>query len=174
MRLCATRLYWSSRYAPPRSTRPYGMSWYALPRRKGGHMNSQDIKNLKRRYFVWLYKTTKEAFDKYERKFTQTDIDQDILLEMENTLLGAYLPHEKKALEKLINDFREYIFSKEKACLELKYQGKKTNPDFIFLDMKLNAIEKLISKELGRRTLEEIKGLYESEMIGRILRSMEH
>ncbi len=137
-------------------------------------MNKQDVRNLQKRYFVWLYKTTKEAFDKYERKFTQTDIDKDILSEMENTLLGAYLPHEKEALEKSINDFREYIASKEKACLELKYQGKKTNPDFIFLDMKLNAIEKLIAKELGRRALEEIKRHYEREMIGRILRSTEH
>jgi len=137
-------------------------------------MNKQDVRNLQKRYFVWLYKTTKEAFDKYERKFTQTEIDEDILLEMESTLLGAYLPHEKEALEKLVNDFREYISNKEKTCMELKYQGKKTNPDFIFLDMKLNTIEKLITKELGRRALEEIKGLYELEMMQRILRSMEH
>ena len=137
-------------------------------------MNKQDVKNLKKRYFIWLYKTTKEAFDKYERKFTQTDIDKDILLEMENTLLGAYLPHEKKALERFVNDFKEYISNKEKACMDLKYQGRKTNPDFIFLDVKLNAIEKLIIKEMGRRALDEIKGLYELEMIQRILRNLEH
>lgn len=137
-------------------------------------MNNQDIKNLKKRYFIWLYKTTKEEFDKFERKFTQTDIDKDILAEMENVLMGSYLPHEKVALEKLVNDFREYIAAKEKSCLELKYQGKKTNPDFIFLDVKLNAIEKIIVKELGRRALEEIKRLYEKEMARRILRGSEH
>jgi hypothetical protein len=137
-------------------------------------MNKQDVRNLQKRYFVWLYKTTKEAFDKYERKFTQTDIDKDILSELESTLLGAYLPHEKVELEKLIDGFKDYISSKEKACMDLKYQGKKTNPDFIFLDMKLNAIEKLIAKELGRRALEEIKRLYEREMLQRILRSTEH
>ena len=137
-------------------------------------MNNQDIKNLKKRYFIWLYKTTKEAFDKFERKFTQTDIDKDILLEMENVLMGSYLPHEKAALEKLTNDFREYISGKEKSCLELKYQGKRTNPEFIFLDVKLNAIEKLITKELGRKALEEIKALYEKEMTCRILRGAEH
>jgi hypothetical protein len=136
-------------------------------------MNNQDIKNLKKRYFVWLYKTTKEAFDKFERKFTQTDIDKDILLEIENVLMGSFLPHEKVALEKLTNNFREYIASKEKSCLELKYQGKKTNPEFIFLDVKLNAIEKLIIKELGRKVLEEIKALYEKEMTCRIWRSAE-
>lgn len=137
-------------------------------------MNNQDDKNLKKRYFVWLYKTAKEAFDKYERKFTQADIDKDILTEMENTLMGVFLPHEKSALEKQVNDFREYIANKEKACLELKYQGKIANPEFIFLDLKLNAIEKIISRELGRKGLEEIKALYEKEMTERILRSMEH
>lgn len=137
-------------------------------------MNKQDVKNLRKRYFIWLYKTTKEAFDKYERKFTQTDVDKDLLMEMENELLGAYLPHEKAHLEKFVNQYREYISAKEKSCLELKYQGKKTNPEFIFLDVKLNAIEKLIVKELGRRGLERIKTLYEIEMTERILRSTEH
>jgi len=137
-------------------------------------MNKQDVKNLRKRYLIWLYKTTKEEFDKYERKFTQTDIDKDLLLEMENQLLGVYLPHEKANLEKFVNQYREYISGKEKACLELKYQGKKTNPEFIFLDVKLNAVEKLIVKELGRRGLERIKALYELEMVERILRSAEH
>ena len=137
-------------------------------------MNNQDVKNLKKRYFVWLYKTTKEAFDKYERKFTQVDIDKDVLLEMENTLMGSYLPHEKIELEKMVNNFQEYISAKEKACLELKYQGLRTNPEFIFLDVKLNVIEKLIAKELGKKALEEIKALYEKEMTLRILRGAEH
>jgi len=137
-------------------------------------MNKQDVRNLRKRYLIWLYKTTKEAFDKYERKFTQTDIDKDLLLEMENELLGAYLPHEKVQLEKFVNQFREYISAKEKSCLELKYQGKITNPEFIFLDVKLNAIEKLIAKELGRRGLDKIKTLYELEMVERILKSTEH
>jgi hypothetical protein len=137
-------------------------------------MDNQDNKNLKKRYFVWLYKTTKEAFDKFERKFTQTEIDKEILKEVENTLMGAYLPHEKAELEKLVNSFQEYIAAKEKSCLELKYQGLRTNPEFIFLDVKLNAIEKLITKELGRKALAEIKALYEGEMMQRILRSTDH
>jgi hypothetical protein len=137
-------------------------------------MNIQDSKNLKKRYFVWLYKTTKEAFDKFERKFTQTEIDKDILQEIENALMGSYLPHEKAQLEKLVNDFQEYIATKEKACLELKYQGLRTNAEFIFLDVKLNVIEKLITKELGKRGLAEIKALYEKEMTQRILKGAEH
>ncbi|MDD5408530.1 MAG: hypothetical protein PHC71_00330 [Candidatus Omnitrophica bacterium] len=137
-------------------------------------MNRQDEKNLKKRYFIWLYKTAKETFDKYERKFTQVDIDQDILIEMEKELLGSYLPHEKDALQKHINDFQKYIEDKEKACSELRDQGKKTNPEFIFSEIKLDAVEKVITGELGRRGLEEIKSLYEEEMIGRILKNTEH
>lgn len=136
-------------------------------------MNNQDVKNLKKRYFVWLYKTAKETFDKYERKFTQVDIDKDILDEMEKELLGSYLPHEKDAIQRQINDFHKYIENKEKACSELRDQHKKINPDFIFSEIKLNAVEKIIVKELGRRGLEEIKSLYEKEMTKRILKSTE-
>jgi len=137
-------------------------------------MNSQDEKNLKKRYFVWLYKTAKETFDRFERKFTQLDIDNDILAEMEKELLGAYLPHEKDALQKQIDDFQNYIDEKEKSCAELRDQDKKINPEFIFSEMKLDAIEKVITRELGKKGLEEIKSLYEKEMTQRILKSTEH
>jgi hypothetical protein len=137
-------------------------------------MDNQDVKNLKKRYLIWLYKTTKEAFDKFERKFTQVDIDKDVLKEIENTLMGSYLPHEKAELEKLVDNFQDYIAAKEKACLELKYKGVRTNTDFIFLDVKLAAVEKVIAKELGKRGLEEIKSMYEKEMTQRILKSTEH
>ena len=137
-------------------------------------MNNQDVKNLKKRYFIWLYKIAKETFDKYERKFTQVDIDKDILDEMEKELLGAYLPHEKDALQKYINDFQKYIENKEKVCSEFRDQGKKINPEFIFSEIKLDAVEKVIVKELGRKGLEEIKSLYEREMTERILKSTEH
>lgn len=132
-------------------------------------MDNKDIKSLKKRYLTWLYKTTKESFDRYERKFTQLEIDEFILKEMENELKGAYLPHEKKALEKYINDFRDYISQKEEACLKLKYKGRKMNPEFIFLDVKLNAIEKAITKELGKDALGQIKDAYEQEMLERIM-----
>ena len=39
-------------------------------------MDKKDEKNLKIRYLTWLYKTVKEAFDRYERKFTQVEIDE--------------------------------------------------------------------------------------------------
>lgn len=132
-------------------------------------MDGSDLKNLKRRYLLWLYKSTKEAFDRYERKFTQFDIDVDLLKDIEKELKESFLPHEKKQLEKFVNDLRDYIDQKDKACLELKYKGKKTNPEFIFLDVKLQAIEKAVIRELGMEALKEIKQMYEDQMTGRIL-----
>lgn len=132
-------------------------------------MDKRDEKNLRERYLVWFYKTAKEAFDRYERKFTQLEIDEFILLEMEKELKGSYLPREKKPLEKLVNDFRNYIAEKEKACLKLKYKGKKIDPEFIFLDVKLESIEKAIIRELGKEQLEKIKSAYHQEMLKRII-----
>jgi acyl-CoA hydrolase len=137
-------------------------------------MDKQDIKNLKERYLVWLYMTTKEAFDRYERKFTQLDIDEFILKEVENGFKNAYLPNEKKALEKYVNDFRDYIGDKEKLCLQLKYKNKRVNPEFLFLYVKLGAIEKAIIKELGKKAFEEIRLYYQDEMIDKISRGVKH
>lgn len=129
-------------------------------------MDKQEIKSLKRRYLIWLYKTTKEAKDLIERKFTQLEIDRFILRELVN--LGK-----DKKLEKFITEFKTYIQSKEREGLILKYEGKRLKPDYHFLVLKLKAIEKAIVKELGKSALQEIKSLYEKEMIERILKRTE-
>lgn len=130
-------------------------------------MDKQDIKNLKKRYLIWLYKTTKEAFDRIERKFTQLDIDKFILKEL-NKL------DKTKRTQKFIDEFKAYIKNKEKDGIGLKYEGSQIKPDYYFLSLKLKAIEKTIIKELGKNTLKQIKSLYEKEMTERILRSTEH
>ncbi len=137
-------------------------------------MDKQDVINLKKRYLIWLYKVTKEAFDRYERKFTQFEIDEFLLQEIEKELKDSYMPSEKKELEKYVNDFRDYIAKKEEACLKLKYKGKRTNPEFIFLDVKLEAVEKAIARELGKEELKEIKDSYQQEMTKRIFQEREH
>jgi hypothetical protein len=136
-------------------------------------MDKQDVANLKKRYLVWLYKTTKEAFDRYERKFTQLEVDEAILKGIEYEFKDSYLLKEKEELERYVNEYRNYIIEKEESCLKLKYKGKRINPEFIFLDAKLNAIEDIIRKEFGERALKEIKELYEQEMTRRILAAAE-
>ncbi len=130
-------------------------------------MDKQDLKNLKKRYLIWLYKTTKEALDKIERKFTQLEIDNFILKELRKEDKGG-------KLKKLIDDLEAYIKNKEKDGLALKYENKEVKPDCDFLGLKVKAIEKAIVKELGKEALQEIKLLYEIEMIERILKSTEH
>ena len=61
-------------------------------------MNNQDVKNLKKRYFIWIYKNAKSVFDKFERKFTQVDIDKYILAEMEKMRIGNYLIRQPMAM----------------------------------------------------------------------------
>ncbi len=125
-------------------------------------MIKQDIKNLKRRYLVWFYKTAKEALDKVERKFTQVEVDRFILKELEKS--------DKSGNVKLLVDgFRDYIKQKQENGLGLKFDGKKLKPDYEFLVLRLSAVEKAIIKELGKKGLEEIKALYEKEMTERIL-----
>ena len=130
-------------------------------------MNKQDIKNIKKRYLLWLYKTAKESLDKIERKFTQSEIDRLILKELEKQ-------DKYNKVKKFIGEFRIYIQNKEKDGLSLKYENKDLNPDYLFLVLKLKAIEKTIISELGRVGLKQIKSHYEQEMTERILRSAEN
>lgn len=130
-------------------------------------MKKNDIKNLKRRYLIWFYKTTKEALDKIERKFTQAEVDRFILKELKKTAGSG-------RLKKFISEFEAYVENKERQGKELKYEGKDLKGDYEFLAAKLKAIENAIKKELGKKYLQEIKLLYELEMTERILKSSEH
>lgn len=125
-------------------------------------MKKQDLKNLKKRYLIWLYKNTKEALDRIERKFTQIEIDNFILRELKKE-------DRAKRARKFIVEFKAYIKNKEKDGIMLKYQGKELKPDYYFLVIKLEAIEKAIVRELGKSALGEIKELYEEEMLKRII-----
>jgi len=130
-------------------------------------MNKEDIKNLKKRYLIWFYKTAKEELDKIERKFTQAQVDRFILKEMKKG-------NKNSNLDKFIDDFEAYIVNKERLGLELKYEKNSLKPEYQFLVLKLNAIEKSIVKELGKKALQETKSLYEREMTERIIKSTEH
>lgn len=130
-------------------------------------MDKDDLKNLKKRYLIWLYKTTKEAFDKIERKFTQLEVDKFILGELKK---------QDKAgkMKRFVDDFETYIQNKIKDGAALKYEGKNLKPEYQFLLAKLNAIEKAIIKESGKKALDETRLLYEVEMVDRILKSRDH
>ncbi len=136
-------------------------------------MHRQDINNLKFRYLLWLYKTTREGLDRIERKFTQLDIDRDILGYIVKHL-DSLKVKDKHKLDKFIKQFREYIDRKEKDGLDLKFDGRKLKSEYYYSLVKLKAIEKSIVKQLGQKAKGRIKMLYEQETIRRILESKEH
>jgi hypothetical protein len=128
-------------------------------------MGKNDILKLKKRYLIWLYKETKEALDRVDRKFTQIEIDKFIRKELRK--------EEIKTL-KFFEDFNVYVNNKEQDCQKIKSGDTYLNSEHQFLFLKLHAIEKAIVKELGAEGLKEIKNLYHQEMVDRILRSTEH
>ena len=136
-------------------------------------MQRSDKKNLQFRYLLWLYKTTKEEFDRIERKFTQVAIDRQLL---------RYMTGQRDALKlkgemtpgKFLKDFEDYIDTKEKEGVKLKFEGSKLRPEYYHLSLKLEAIEKAIVEDFGRRGLRGIKTLYEHEMRRRIIEAQEH
>jgi hypothetical protein len=130
-------------------------------------MDMPDAKNLKKRYLIWLYKVTKEELDRIERKFTQLEIDKFILVELNKF-------QDVKQVEKFISEFECYIKNKEKEGISLKYEGTNVSAGYVFLELKLKAVEKAAVEYLGIEGLEEIKSLYEREMTERILKSTEH
>lgn len=130
-------------------------------------MNKHDLKNLKKRYLIWFYKNTKEQLDKIERKFTQAEIDRFILQEL-------WLEDKEEVAKQFIAEFDAYAKKKEQDGLDQKFGTNGVKPEYLFLTLKLEAIEKAIVKELGRCALKEIKELYEKEMTERILKSTEH
>jgi hypothetical protein len=122
---------------------------------------------------LWLYKTTKETFDRIERKFTQVDIDKKIMRYMKEHINSRNLKRKNEA-RKFLKDFREYIDKKEKEGRELKFEGRKLRAEYYHLSLKLEAIEKAIVEELGYKGLKGVKALYEYEMRRRIMEAKDH
>jgi len=129
-------------------------------------MKKRSSLSLKKRYLIWFYKQVRESLDKIDRKFTQLEIDQYILEQMRKL-------DTSKAARNYIEEFRVYIQNKEKDALSRKYNGNQLKPEYYFLQLKLQAIEKSIEKEFGKKGMEEIEALYEQEMVRRILQERE-
>ncbi|MHC4505481.1 MAG: hypothetical protein ACYTFI_19425 [Planctomycetota bacterium] len=136
-------------------------------------MDERDIRGLKFRYLLWLYKTTKEALDRTERKFTQLEVDRGILQRMEEAA-NALGPDQGEALAPQLQELRDYVDKKERDGKDLKFDGGDLKPEHRFLVMKLESIEKVAADQLGREALDEIRVSYEREMRRRILESKGH
>src|SRR3989344_4712173 len=126
-----------------------------------------DNKKLIRRYLIWCYKTTKEELERIDRKFTQLQVDE-YLLKMLQTKNPRY-----QALDKIfIDDFRQYMDNKKADAENLKFTDKdkkRLKPAYVYLQRRLDAIERAIIAFLGKKGLFAIQRLYDNEMTRRIL-----
>ena len=134
---------------------------------KSKDLQSQTHKDLTRRYLLWFYKTTKESFERIERKTTQLKVDEYVLKQLKTSGSDA----------SLIKEFETYITTKEGDELKLKFadkKGKTLHPQYVYLKNKLQAIEAAIIYFLGKKELKTIQSLYEKEFTIRILQAREH
>ena len=118
-----------------------------------------------RRYLLWAYKSTKESFERIERKTTQLSVD------------GFIFGHLSKNGCEIPKEFRTYIAQKRKDELQLKYvddKAKKLHPQYVYLRDRLDAVEAAIKYFLGEKELKGMAKLYEQEFTRRILEAREH
>ena len=125
-------------------------------------MNINSIhKNLIRRYLIWGYKTTKESFERIERKTTQLKVDEYISRKLN------YKKVNNKDYQKLIHEFELYIKNKIK-------EKRTYHPQYLYLKNRLTAIEEAIKYFLGKKELTKIEKIYEQEFVERILKARDH
>jgi hypothetical protein len=131
---------------------------------KKAHL-TPDHKNLIRRYLLWAYKSTKESFERIERKTTQLIVDDFIC------------DHLSKKRSKVPAAFTAYIADKRKDELKLKFTDatkKKLHPEYLYLKNRLAAVEGAIIYFLGAKELKRMSKLYEEEFTRRILEARDH
>ncbi len=130
-------------------------------------MTAADRKSLQKRYCLWLYKTTREALDRIERKFTQLEVDRALLGQLRKSAGASRLTQQ-------IADFERYLNDKEVAARALKWdEAGALRGEYEFLVVKLDAVEAVTRAKFGPAALARIKAAYEQEMAGRILAERE-
>ena len=137
---------------------------------------TQAHRDLIRRYLLWLFKTTKESFERIERKTTQLVVDEYILERIKTA--GSGVPvSARKGYDGLVEEFKTYIKTKRADELKLKFlngKGKSLHPQYVYLKNRLQAVEAAIRHFLGEKELRAMRSLYEKEFTGRILQARDH
>lgn len=111
-------------------------------------------KALIRRYLLWAYKSTKESFDRLERKTTQLMADEYIWGKLSD----------KKA--PLALEFKDYIAKKKSQPVP--------QDQYAYLKDRLQAVEAAIKYFLGVKELNRIRAGYEEEFTRRIWEAKDH
>lgn len=119
--------------------------------------------DLVRRYLLWAYKTTKESFERIERRTTQLMVD-DFILDYFSRMKLEVPP-----------EFKTYVENKRKEEAKIKVtDGNVQEPQYVYLKNRLAAIEAAIRHFLGAAELKRLHALYEQEYRRRILEARDH
>jgi hypothetical protein len=121
-------------------------------------------RDLIRRYLIWAYKSTKESFDRLERKTTQLMADEYILSRLAKS--PRRQPDIEPQYSKLVGEFKEYIARKKSQPIDAAQHA--------YLRDRLNAVEVAIKDFLGAKELHQIHAAYEAEFTRRIWESKDH
>jgi len=137
---------------------------------------AQAHKDLIRRYLLWFFKTTKESFERIERKTTQLMVDEYVLKCIKTAAHKARV-RGRGEYDVLVKEFETYISTKQADEKKLKYLNgneKSLHPQYVFLRNRLEAIESAIRHFLGEKELRSMRALYEKEFTDRILHARDH
>lgn len=137
--------------------------------KKSKDISAADKASLHKRYLFWLYRMTREELDKIDRKFTQLDVDKEIQKSLNDKIRGLGAAFEEK-LSPFLKEWKEYVFQKESDAQKLKFaEDGQMDPQYLFLRLKLEAIEQAAKARFGSKGLAEFKKLYEESAFKRIL-----
>ncbi len=112
------------------------------------------------RYLIWAYKSTKESFDRLERKTTQALAD-DFIWKQLNSKHAKDL--KDPSYKVLVENYRTYIDKKKEQPID--------QSQLLYLRNRLAAVEAAIKNFLGARALPKIRHDYEQEFTRRIWES---
>lgn len=130
-------------------------------------LSRQDRYSLYKRYLFWLYKNTREECDRIDRKFTQLDIDEEISSFLGSAFIGE---KEMRQIGPFVLEWKDYISRKKADADKLKFsEDGDVNPAYVFMRLKLKAVEASVLKHFGRRGMEEFRRLFEESSMQRIM-----
>ncbi|MFH1691314.1 MAG: hypothetical protein ABIC68_01900 [Candidatus Omnitrophota bacterium] len=131
-------------------------------------MSQEDALSLEKRYLFWLYKTIRDELDKIDRKFTQLDIDNEIYKKLKKSV-KRLKPDASDGLHTFLQEWQEYIFGKDSDAQKLKFkEDGQMNSAYLFLRLKLQAVEEIVCGRFGKKELSSYKRFYEDAAMKRI------
>jgi hypothetical protein len=137
------------------------MKMSRLTQKKGIGPEPDDVRSLQKRYLFWLYKTTKDELDRIDRKFTQLDIDREMLDVFRRRAVDAR-DTVKGGVDAFVREWQEYVAGKEADARKLRFdEDGHIMASYYFLHLKLKTVLRIVRRRFGARTVGDFKRLYE-------------